>query len=479
MNPLARFELVDLLSRRDILRRMTGGVAAAALSLLGRGSQFGEALAAQQQYDLKPKPPVHTARATAVIQLFMNGGPGHMDLWDPKPILEKQHGKPPPKGIGTPNSNLETYGALMGSPFKFAKYGQSGIEVSEALPHLSQVVDELAVIRSMHTMTFQHEEALWVMHSGTRLDGRPAIGSWVTFALGSENQNLPAYVVLCDPKGLPINGPKSWSNGFMPPVYQGTPFRSEGMPVLNLNPKQARDEAVRQGRHEFLRQLNEEHRLARPGELELDARIASYELAARMQLAASDALDLSQENQSTRKLYGLDDKVTASYGTRCLIARRLVERGVRYVQIFMQSQPWDTHSKTKKQTGKCCAQTDLPAAGLLRDLKQRGLLDTTLVTWGGEFGRQPVSQDGDGRDHNAHAFTTVLAGGGIKGGQVYGATDDFGYKSVENPVSVPDLHATMLHLLGLNHRDLTFHHDGRLQRLTDVHEARVITDLLA
>ncbi len=278
---------------------------------------------------------------------------------------------------------------------------------------------------------------------------------------------------------MPINGAKSWSNGWMPPIYQGTPLRSEGMPVLNMYPETPRSDAVRLGRQELLRTLNQEHRRFRPGELELDARIESFELAARMQLSATDALDLSKESEATRKFYGLNNEVTASYGTRCLIARRLVERGVRFVQIFLQGQPWDTHSKTRKQMRKCCAETDLPAAGLLRDLKQRGLLDTTLVTWGGEFGRQPVSQDGDGRDHNPQAFTSVLAGGGVKGGQVYGATDDFGYKSVENRVGVPDLHATMLHLLGLDHRQLTFPYDGRIQRLTDVHEARVIPDLLA
>ena len=249
--------------------------------------------------------------------------------------------------------------------------------------------------------------------------------------------------------------------------------------MLNLYPEQPRDDAVRQSRQEVLRKLNQEHRRLHPGELELDARIESFELAARMQLGATDALDLSQESAATRKLYGLDNEVTASYGTRCLIARRLVERGVRFVQIFLRSQPWDTHSKTRKQMRKCCAETDLPAAGLLRDLKERGLLDTTLVTWGGEFGRQPASQDGDGRDHNPEAFSVVLAGGGIKGGQVYGATDDFGYKSVENRVGVPDLHATMLHLLGLDHRRLTFPYDGRIQRLTDVHPARVIPELLA
>ena len=232
------------------------------------------------------------------------------------------------------------------------------------------MVDELAIIRSMHTMTFQHEEALWVMHSGTRQDGRPSLGSWVTFALGSENQNLPAYVALCDPKGLPINGAKSWSNGWMPPIYQGTPLRSEGMPVLNLYPEQPRSDAVRLGRHDLLRKLNQEHRRLHPGELELDARIESYELAARMQLSATDALDLSQESKATRELYGLDNDVTLSYGTRCLIARRLVERGVRFVQIFMRGQPWDTHSKSRKQISKCCAETDLPAAGLLKDLKQ-------------------------------------------------------------------------------------------------------------
>jgi hypothetical protein len=335
------------------------------------------------------------------------------------------------------------------------------------------------VVRSLFTEHRNHEQALWMMHTGLIIAGRPTIGAWTAYGLGSVNQNLPAYVVLPDPRGLPVDGIRNWSSGWLPPLYQGTPFRSEGMPVLNLRPKTPRPAEVEQGRLQLLADLNAVHQARHPHELDLEARIASFELAARMQLAATDALDVTRETVATHKLYGLDQPATQPYGARCLMARRLVERGVRFVQIFMAGQPWDTHNNNAAGTRRCCEQTDLPIAGLLTDLKARGLLDSTLVFWGGEFGRTPGAQNKDGRDHHPYGFSVWLAGGGIKGGQVHGATDDFGYRAVVDRCRVADLHATMLHMLGLDHARLTYKHHGRDERLTDVYEAKVLPGLLA
>jgi uncharacterized protein (DUF1501 family) len=337
----------------------------------------------------------------------------------------------------------------------------------------------------MFTEHRNHEQAIWMANTGLTVSGRPNIGSWVAFGLGAESQNLPAYVSLPDPGGMPVDGARNWSSGWLPPIYQGTAIRSEGMPVLHLQPKTARTSEVDHGRMELLRKLNAQHQQARPGELELDARIASFELAARMQLSATDALDLNQETAETQKLYGLDQDKTRSYGKRCLMARRLVERGVRFVQIFMAGQPWDTHANNVAGTRSCCEQTDLPIAGLLTDLKQRGLLNSTLILWGGEFGRTPGAEQRDGnkvpgiegRDHHPYGFSVWLAGGGIRGGQAYGATDDFGYRAITNRTQTADLHATILHQLGLDHERLTFNHNSRDERLTDVYKARVIPDL--
>jgi hypothetical protein len=317
-----------------------------------------------------------------------------------------------------------------------------------------------------------------MMHTGLTVAGRPSIGAWAAYGLGTLNHNLPAYVVLPDLRGLPVDGIRNWSSGWLPPAYQGTPFRSEGLPVLNLRPQTPRPASVEQGRLDLLASLNAEHRARHPDELELDARIASFELAARMQLAATDALDVNTETPAIHKLYGLDNPVTRPYGLRCLMARRLVERGVRFVQIFMAGQPWDTHNNNAAATRNCCTQTDLPVAGLLTDLRQRGLLEQTLVFWGGEFGRTPGAQGKDGRDHHPYGFSVWLAGGGIKGGQAYGATDDFGYRAVTDRCSVADLHATMLHLLGLDHARLVYKHHGRDERLTDVYEPKLLRPLL-
>jgi hypothetical protein len=459
-----------VLTRREVLARIGGGFGGLALAAL-----LGEA-PLRAADDLGARAPHFAPKARAVIQLFMHGGPSHVDLLDPKPLLEKYDGKEPPKEVA---DDEKLTGSLLQSPYKFARHGESGLEFAETLPHIARHADELAVIRSMYTEHRNHEQALWMMHTGLIVAGRPSIGAWAAYALGTVNQNLPAYVVLPDPRGLPVDGIRNWSSGWMPPLYQGTVFRSEGMPVLNLKPKTARPPDVEEGRLGLLGKLNADHKARHPEELELDARIASFELAARMQLSATDALDVAKESPATHALYGLDNPKTRPYGLRCLMARRLVERGVRFVQIFMAGQPWDTHNNNAAGTRSCCEQTDLPAAGLLTDLRQRGLLDSTLVFWGGEFGRTPGAQNKDGRDHHPYGFSVWLAGGGIRGGQAYGATDDFGYRAVTDRCRVADLHATMLHLLGLDHARLMFQHHGRDERLTDVYEAKVLKPLLA
>jgi hypothetical protein len=473
------------LPRRDALVRLGGGFGGLALAaLLGNADRAATAAAPADGFNLLSKSPHHAPKARAVIQLFMHGGPSHVDLLDPKPELSRLDGKPPPGEVAD-DENRTSY--LMGSPFKFSRHGESGLEFSEVLPGIARHADDIAVIRSMFTEHRNHEQAIWMANTGLVVSGRPNIGSWVAYGLGTENQNLPAYVSLPDPNGLPVDGVRNWSSGWLPPIYQGTSVRSEGMPVLHLQPKVARPADIDRGRLDLLRQLNARHRDSRPGELDLDARIASFELAARMQLSATDALDIAQETAATQELYGLDQDKTRSYGKRCLMARRLVERGVRFVQLFMAGQPWDTHANNTSGTRSCCEQTDLPIAGLLTDLKQRGLLDTTLVQWGGEFGRTPGAEQRDankargseGRDHHPYGFSVWLAGGGIRGGQAYGATDDFGYRAITNRTQTADLHATILHLLGLGHQKLIYEHNSREERLTDVYKARVIQELLA
>jgi hypothetical protein len=331
----------------------------------------------------------------------------------------------------------------------------------------------------MFTTSFNHGPSLHIMHGGRMFPDRPTLGAWVLYGLGSENQDLPAYVVLDDPKGLPIGGIENWQSGWLPPMFQGTRLRSEGSPLLCLRAQEEYPSRIQELQQSHLRRIAAAHRDSRPGQPDLDARIASYELAARMQLAAPDALDISQETKATQEMYGLSDSPdTASYGRRCLMARRLVERGVRFVQIYIDSQIWDHHSDLEKGMRECCARTDKPVGALLADLKQRGLLESTLVIWGGEFGRLPLSQSTTGRDHGPRGFSVWMAGGGIRGGTVYGATDEIGYKAVESPVSVQDFHATILHLLGLDHQELVYDHHGLDERLTSVLPARVVHEIL-
>jgi hypothetical protein len=474
-------------SRRDLFRSVPGGIYGAALaSLLGRDFATSAETPAHPPNDLKPRKPHFPAKAKAVIHLFMNGGPSQMDLFDPKPMLDKHHGEAYADKLAGEIEFVQSAGAIMRSPFKFAQHGKCGAWVSDAMPHLAGVVDDLAFIRSMYTTNLTHEPALYIIHTGKMTPGRPSIGAWVTYGLGSENQNLPAYVVLDDPRGLPINGVENWQAGFLPPVFQGTRFRSTGSPVLNLKPEGNRPESVAKTERELLGKLDELHRREHPGQPTLDARIATYELAARMQLAATDALDLSQEPLRIQEMYGVGREPTDSYGRRCLIARRLVERGVRFVQLYINSHIWDTHNNIATELKSACDRTDRPIAALLRDLKQRGLLDSTLIVWGGEFGRLPIAQlPGDkderraGRDHNKNAFCTWMAGGGVKAGTTYGATDELGFAAVENRVSVRDWHATILHLLGLNHDELFIELNGLKEKLTGVEEAHVVKGIVA
>lgn len=464
-------------TRRDFFNRISDGLMGTALATL-----FAQDVAGKQTlYDLAPKKPHHVSKAKSVIQLFMNGGPSQVDLFDYKPMLEKHAGQPPSRDLAAEVRAVRQTGGLMPSPYKFSRHGQSGIEISELLPHLGKVADEIAVIRSMYTTHLAHEAALFLMHGGRILPTRPSLGSWIVYGLGSENQNLPAYVVLDDPKGPPVNFIQNWQAGWLPAVYQGTRVRSEGSPILNLHAKQEYPSGIVDLSRSLLHRMDASHRDRHPGNVELEARIANYELAARMQMAATDALDVDKESAATKEAYGMNDERTASYGKRCLMARRLVERGVRLVQVYIEGQIWDNHNKLRPGLEYACGKTDRPAAALVADLKQRGLLDSTLVVWGGEFGRLPIAQDpgaNAGRDHGPSGFSIWMAGGGIKGGTTYGSTDDIGYRAAENRVSVHDFHATVLHLLGMNHRDLVFQREGRHERITDEFPARVVSDIL-
>ncbi len=479
-------------TRRELFQQVAGGVFGAALSyLLKQDRIYGSELNTVAVSDhsvtgFMPRKPHFEPKAQSVIHLFMNGGPSQMDLFDPKPILDKHHGQKYFDKIAGEVENPASAGSLMRSPFKFMQHGQCGTWVSDALPHLAGRVDDIALIRSMYTTNLTHEPAIYLIQTGKMAPGRPALGSWVVYGLGSECQNLPAYVVLDDPLGLPINGVENWQSGFLPPIYQGTRFRSTGSPVLNLRSEVNRPTSVEQSERTLLSSLDQLHLQQRPNQPILDARIASYELAARMQIEASDALDISQETQATLESYGIGREPTDSYGRRCLIARRLVERGVRFIQLYINAQIWDNHANLTTDMKAACERTDQPIAALLGDLKQRGLFDSTLVIWGGEFGRLPIAQlppDKDernaGRDHNKNAFSTWMAGAGIKAGTTFGSTDEIGFAAVEDRVSVPDWHATILHLLGLHHDQLYVLDNGLKEKLTGVLEARVVREILA
>jgi len=473
--PVPHFPAVT--SRRAFLRQAGGGFGALAASwLLAQERGLGAELSSDP---LAPRPPHFEAKAKRVIYLFMHGGPSHLETFDPKVDLQRLAGQPLPAGFGMVATRRKVAAnPLLATKRRFRKYGQSGIEVSDFLPHIARCVDDLAVVRSCWADSVNHPQAVYQMNTGSILMGKPCLGSWVGYGLGTENQDLPAFVVLPDPGGGIKGGPPAYGSGFLPASYQGTNVRSGASPILDLRPAETTAVAGQRRTLDLIGQLNQLHRQGREEDTELSARIQAYELAYRMQSAAPDAVDLTRESAETRSLYGLDRRETAEFGTRCLLARRLVERGVRFVQLYSGDvNGWDAHEDVEENHARMCAKTDQPVAALLTDLKRRGLLESTLVIWGGEFGRMPMSEGGRGRDHNPHGFSVWMAGGGIKGGTVHGATDAVGLRAEVDRVHVHDLHATILHLLGLDHTQLTFAHNGREERLTDT-AGKVITSIL-
>ncbi len=464
------------IGRRQWLSRAGGGLGMLALaSLLGEEGLLGGDAALGQETSppnpLTPRPGHFPATAKAVIWLFMEGAPSAVDMFDPKPELTRRDGQ---------RTDIKAFfgnpGPLMKSPFRFEKYGECGQPVCEKYTNVAQHVDKMAFIKSCHSESNDHVPAIYQINSGIARPGFPTAGAWVTYGLGSENQNLPGYVVLGNNQGAK-GGPHNWGAGFLPSTYQGTLFRPEGRPILNLDrqPRVTEDDQLAQ--LELMAKLNDEHHRRHPGEAELAARMQSFELAFRMQTEATEVVDLSRETEATHQLYGIDNPKSRSYGSKCLMARRLIENGVRFVQVYSDGE-WDAHSRLEENHTHHCEATDVPVAGLLTDLEQRGLLDSTLVIWGGEFGRMPISQNGDGRDHNPNGFLQWMAGGGVKGGVSHGETDEIGYAAAVDRVSVNDLHATMLHLLGIDHKRLTFFHNGRSYRLTDV-AGNVLEKILA
>ncbi|MFO1020297.1 MAG: DUF1501 domain-containing protein [Planctomycetales bacterium] len=431
---------------------------------------------------LEPKKSHFPPKAKSVICIFNYGGPSQVDLFDPKPELNKRDGQTMPNLDKDPLFKVRGVDKLMGSPRKFTPAGKSGIPVSDLFPNVAGCIDDIAVIRSMYADSFAHGSGLLQMNTGSLRLGFPSCGSWITYGLGSQNQNLPGYVVMLDHRGGPIGGAPNWGCGFMPAAYQGTQFRVSGSPIIDLQPIRGMTRERQREQLDLLASLNTKHEAQRPGEDELQARIAAYELAFRMQQHAPEAVDISRESAETHKMYGVNDSATERFGRQCLMARRLVERGVRFVQVYSggghNDENWDAHGDVESNHKLHCKETDLPIAGLLKDLKSRGMLNDTLVIWTSEFGRTPTAQNGKGRDHNPRGFTSWLAGGGVKGGQIIGATDEFGFAAVENKVHVHDFHATILHLLGIDHELLTYFYGGREMRLTDVH-GRIVKELLA
>jgi hypothetical protein len=472
-----------LLSRRAFLQESALGFGTLAMAyLLQSEGLLPRAVGSPGGADLRPRSGHFPARAKSVILLMQSGGPSHMDLFDPKPEMDRRHGQSHPERIESfqPGSNANQ---LMSGGFRFRKHGQSGMEFSELLPNLASVADELCMIRSMVSDNNNHPQAMRCLNTGKIFAGRPTLGAWVGYALGTENQNLPAFIVLRDPDGHSSGGTTLWESGWLPAQFGGTEIQTRGAAVLNLHPRTPLPRGVQQANLDALTLLNEERRKLYPRESELEARIRNYELAARMQLHAEHLLDLSREPATARRLYGVDKPATSNFGTRCLMARRLVETGVRFVQVMVpvSSGGWDHHSDLRNGLRRVCPMVDQPSAALIKDLKQRGLLDSTIVIWTGEFGRLPITQGGTGRDHNRHAFTLLVSGGGFKPGFIHGATDEFGYRAIEEPVSCPSLLATLLRQLGIDHTRLAFRHNGRDETMTDapVTGAQVVNEILA
>ncbi len=458
--PKSHLPIAGLPSRRTFLRQASCGFGALAFTDLAR--------AAVRPTDgpLAPRRPHFAPRAKRVVFLFLHGGPSQVDTFDYKPLLQRDHGKPLP--FAKPRVTFAETGNLMASPFRFAQYGKSGAWVSELFPHLARVVDHLCFVKALHGSNDAHGGALLKLHTGSDTFVRPSIGSWTLYGLGSENQNLPGFVTICPTLGH--GGVNNWSSAFLPPVFQGTPLGNASVPaeqatVRHLTSGLPRD--LQRAQLDLLHEMNASHLAARPGDGALAAQLESFELAFRMQMEAPGVLDLAGETEATQRLYGLDRTETANFGRQCLTARRLLEAGVRFVQCT-HSYKWDQHEHLERDHRKNAREVDQPIAALITDLAQRGLLEDTLVWWGGEFGRTPTSEGGTGRDHNPHAFTHFLAGGGVKSGFSYGVTDDYGYYTVDQAMHLHDLHATILHLLGLDHERLVFRHAGRDFRLTDV-----------
>ena len=472
-------------SRREFVWEMGAGFAGLALTTLLDGDGFfASRTQASSANPLTAKKSHFAGKAKSVIFLMMNGGPSQVDTFDHKPILEKFAGQPLPTDKKFINSGGRKVGFLTPSFRKFRPGGQSGLMISDFFPEVRKHADKLAVIRSCHTDSHAHGSALVAMNTGKTFIGRPSLGAWAVYGLGTANQDLPGYVVILDKRGGPISGQPNWSSGFMSSAYSGTLFRPVGDPILDLRGPAHVNQKVQREQLDLLAKLNQEHQDARPDSQELSARIASYELAYRMQSATPDAVDLSKEPQSLLDRYGIGVKPTDEFGRNCLVARRLVERGVRFVQLYSGGghleETWDAHESIEKNHGRHAAEIDRPIAALLSDLEQRGLLDSTLVVWGGEFGRMPFSEGKNepGRNHNPYGFSMWFAGGGVKGGMAHGSTDEFGFEAVENKVHLHDLHATILHLMGLDHEKLTYFHQGRNERLTDVY-GKVVTEIVA
>jgi len=477
-------------TRREFLWHAGAGFTGTALAALLGGDGFlgRQAVAADGSTPwsnpLAPRPPQLPAKAKSVIFLYMYGGPSHIDTFDYKPTM---------KGMDNRTIEVKTFGRgghknqgrIVETRWDFAQHGQCGQWVSTLFPHLATCVDDIAFIHSMTADSPIHGSAMLMMNSGKILSGSPCLGSWVNYGLGSPNENLPGFVVMLDPRGGPISGAKNWSSGYMPATYQATVMRSGGTPILDLASPQGVSQQMQREMLDTIRGFNEEHQQLRPDNSHLSARIASYELAYKMQAAAPDAVDLRQEDERTLALYGVDDKKTEVFGRQCLLARRLVERGVRFVQLYSggshNDANWDAHGDLKENHDLHAGETDKPIAGLLKDLKQRGMLDDTLVVWGGEFGRQPTAEyeKGTGRDHNAYGFTMWMAGGGIKGGTSYGKTDELGSAAVENRLEVKQLHATILHQLGFDPNQLSYFYNGLDQKLVGVEGAEPIREIIA
>ncbi|WP_437205969.1 DUF1501 domain-containing protein [Planctomicrobium sp. SH664] len=450
-------------TRREFLTRSGAGFGALALSgLLAEQTRAGSAAPVSRPIPHLP------ARAKSVIFLFMEGGPSHLDLFDPKPELNRLAGQKLPESFGKIITAMGEAGApLLACQRTFKQFGESGTWVSDWLPHTAECVDEIAVIRSCWTDGINHSSGVCQMNTCSILGGRPSLGSWVSYGLGSENQNLPAFIVMQDNRSSVVNGSRNWSAGFMPAVHQGVRLQHGSQPIPFLDTPEGLGQDEQLGKLAFLERLNRAYAEQHPDQSELDARIRSYELAFQMQAEAPEAVDLSKETEATQKLYGLDQPATAEYGRLCLLSRRLVERGVRFIQLYHGAgSKWDSHSNIEGNHSRLCKSMDLPVAGLLKDLKQRGLLDETLVIWGGEFGRTPMSEQKNGRDHNPTGFTMWMAGGGVKGGQTIGTTDELGLRAVDERLHVHDLHASILHLLGLSNMDLTYSYKGRPERPT-------------